>query len=157
MIVLMGGINNPNAKNQQTKPWLTKAHLVPLVQAYLLDAGLQENLPWVQCIDQLLTYESTTLAANISTNVQEHFVQKVKAFITTFLVKRRPDGFPKRVARLYARRVQRAVLQDDWDPHMTQNEVDIAQGLLDDLQMPVPVNSVPYDVKAHPMNVRAAF
>jgi hypothetical protein len=145
----MGGINNPNARNQQTKPWLTKAHLVPLVQAYLHDAGLEENLPWVQNIDQLLTYESTTLAANISTNVQEHFVQKVKAFITTFLVKRRPDGFPTRVAKMYARRVQRAVLQHDWDPHMTHDEVILAQGLLADLQMPFSVNSVSYEVKKY--------
>jgi hypothetical protein len=31
-----------------------------------------------------------------------------------------------------------AVLQHDWDPHMTHDEVILAQGLPADLQMPVP-------------------
>jgi hypothetical protein len=149
MMIFQGARHKPNQVQSSTQ--ILKQHLQPLVLAFENRYDLE--IPKLTYIENVCKYESVTMAANLETNVQEHFVQKLTKFITTMFVKRRLPGVDIRVARSAARRVKRAVLERHWSPLMTIAERVFAIRLIFIINLPANVVSVHYDVKASPMKV----
>jgi hypothetical protein len=79
MLVLMGHVYRPHLR--VTAEAIVKRHLGPLIATFKANTGI--DIPSIPNIDQVLTYEAGVIAANIATNVQEHFVQKVGLLLTS--------------------------------------------------------------------------
>ena len=128
-----------------------RQHFTQFVNQYQLTTLLQFDV--IPYIDQVLTYLSIEMAANIATNVQEHFAQQTKILVTTLVVKRRVQQTPIQEARSSARRISNVILYGNDAGNLNPAELAMVRRITDYIRLPDINVSVAYDVNVDALKV----
>jgi hypothetical protein len=140
---------SPTAKVTPAKRM--KEHLFPMIRTFKQRHNI--DIPYISYLEQVITYESNSLAANYSTNIQQHFVQKLQSYINSMIIKRRLQTITKAQAQASARRIKRLIVEQVQVLNSTLNERNFATRVLQWISLPQINVSLPYDLKANPLAV----
>ena len=152
-MLLLTGQNPPSANSKDTAEKRTKLNLYPHIQRFARLIGW--NITRVEKIDQILTYESITMATNVVVNIKEHYSSKLKNFISRIFFRSRGNDETTRDVRTRVKRVQNYVLERSETPanRMTARERQFAARIIDRLDISQINVSVAYALKVNPLRV----
>ena len=157
--IILKLFNKINIKPVSEERKLIVENFKPYIIQYMKISGCVSPITPIKYFDQLSDYHAATLATNFIVNIQEHFIQKLKAFTSYHIMKKRPENSDVKLYQKYNRAVQNAIFTGNINQVPTQF-IDFVTRTLNHLEMPAMKKSSKsrqYDLKVHPLRYLKSY